>query len=122
MYAVVVVVATALALSHDAFILSSLVILAGKRMFCRHFRFANVLWYWTKWPALAAIILFVPLQFLLYEKITWLDLVTRLADAFCWRLCRDMGDDDDHKKLKKKMKEKIKQASGKLIVVPEPAA
>lgn len=82
---------------------------------------ANLLWYWTKWPALASAPLELVVEILLGEPLDWWDYLSFLATVVIWWMYRNDGDDEDHKKLKKKLGEKVADIGGKLVVIPEPA-
>lgn len=82
----------------------------------------NLLWYWSKWPALAYVIFYLPFIFVLDGQLRWFHGLLWAALTFLWWYCKDLGDDEDHKQLKKKMKEKVIEVRGKLVVVAEPAA
>ncbi len=78
---------------------------------------ANLLWYWTKWPALGYIIL-VPVAAVFVDVFGIDDVVNTVLCLIAWWFCRNSGDDDDHKKLKDKLKSKVTQMQGRLVVVP----
>ena len=82
---------------------------------------ANLLWYWAKWPALVSVF-FSPISTLMVKgKLGFWDFFNVALCFYIWWTYRDYGDDDDHKKLKKKLKDKVHAVGGKLVVVPEPA-
>ena len=75
------------------------------------------IWQWTKWPALAYVIL-NPIQDIMTGQTGVFDaLLSGLAAVMWWEL-RNAGDDDLKKKLKKFLKETVAQIEGKLVVVP----
>lgn len=125
---VVQAIAGILSVLYDSFLYSSLFLLMFKTLGqlgvgtkLRTVKTAmNLVWLWSKWPALAYIILNPFFHLLLGEKMNfWFWLFEGLS-LFNWWYYKDMGDDDDWKKLKKKVKEKVAAIGGKLVVVPEP--
>lgn len=83
-------------------------------------RFVNFMWWLTKWPALADLILEPFFHIALGEKMDVYFWVFEAFGFYNWWMYRDVGDDDDYTKLKKKLKENVKVFRGKLVVVPEP--
>ncbi len=81
---------------------------------------ANLIWYWTKWPALIYCFI-VPIYSITTDQFGPWDAFSFAVSLVVWWYWRNIGDDDDHKKLKKKLGEKVKELQGRLVVVPEPA-
>lgn len=84
-------------------------------------RWPNTLWKWTKWPTIVGIYSQPVISVLLNGKLGWVDLFAFVMGIFAWHINKDLGDDDDFKRKFKKVKEKIVEQAGKLVVVPEPA-
>jgi heme/copper-type cytochrome/quinol oxidase subunit 2 len=93
----------------------------GKQKRAPMHRCANFVWWLTKWPALVDLILEPFFHIALSEKMDVWFWVFEVMGFYNWWVYRDAGDDDDYKKLKKKLKENVKVLKGKLVVVPEPA-
>lgn len=117
---VVSVIDVILAIMFNAFIYSAITIHAAKHR-NRRIPLANLVWYWCKWPALAHILSTSILSVLIDGHLTWWRAGLNILNGFLWWAYRDTGDDNDHKKLRKKLKEKVTQVSGRLVVVPQPA-
>ncbi len=81
---------------------------------------ANLIWYWCKYPALTYLVL-GPVSMHIFADFGIIDTVSWAACDFLWWVCRDAGDDEDHKKLKKKLKDKVTELHGRLVIVPETA-
>lgn len=118
---IMLIVTGVLGLLYNVFLYSSvllkILVLAGHR----RSRILNLAWYWSKWPALAFLIIYMPVGLLLGRGVPWWAWLFEAWAFGAWWYCKDLGDDDDHKKLKKKLKQKVAVLHGKLIVVPEPA-
>lgn len=85
-------------------------------------RWINRIWYWTKWPALAYVILNPFFYWATGQKMGWVFWLFEAFAVFNWWSYRDAGDDDDEfKKQFKKAAKKIIVSGSKLIVVPETA-
>ncbi len=78
----------------------------------------NSLWRWCKWPALASVVLEIPSQLLLGEKVGMWDYLACVFNLLIWWFYRNVGDDDPMNKLRKKLKEKVAEIGGKLTIVP----
>lgn len=48
----------------------------------------------------------------------WLNALSLLVGLFCWRIYRDIDDDDRWKRRKKKLADKVKAIGTRLVVVP----
>jgi hypothetical protein len=85
-------------------------------------RAVNLVWYLSKWPALAFIIFDPFAHWACGMKMDGLYWLIEALTIYNWWWYRNVGDDDDFwkKKLKKAM-EKIAQIGSKLVAVPEPA-
>lgn len=81
----------------------------------------NSLWYVTRWPALAYVCLYLLLHLLRDGTLHPWQWFSNAFSFLGWWVFRDVGDDDDYKKLKKKLKDKIAVRKGKLVTVPEPS-
>ncbi len=82
----------------------------------------NRTWLWSKWPALASV-LFDPLAKILFDHQSpdTLDIFLTAVLLYLWWRYKDSGDDDEFKKLHKRLTESVKDLGGKLVVVPHPA-
>lgn len=76
------------------------------------------IWRWSKWPGLVYIIVDIPLQIFLREKIDGWDYLLTLMSVIVWWYYRNHGDDDPWDKIKKKAKETVQRFRGRLVVVP----
>ncbi len=117
MFAVITVVSYA---AYYVFVFAALVLNV-----CKHLRrpkpaVINVLWYWSKWPALAFLAI-GPIAVVVGGDFSLGYAYTAVINAVLWWVSRNIGDDEDHKKLKKKLKDKVAELSGRLVVVPETA-
>lgn len=81
---------------------------------------ANLLWYWSKPLAFVYLWTNLPFEYLTKGDLRWFDTMWAVLNILVWRYYRNIGDDDDHKKLKKKLKETVQNINGKLVVVPRP--
>lgn len=85
-------------------------------------RLLTIGWFWCKWPSLAAVIINPWLTHVLYNDP--FDVIKCLFFVYSlgiWWLLRNAGDNDEHRKQKRKLKEKVKAVGGRLVVVPETA-
>lgn len=80
----------------------------------------NLCWYYSKPFACVYMITYLPFEWLTDDLSGW-DIMWAIFHVWLWRYYRNIGDDDDHKKLKKKMKEAVTVVNGRLVVVPRPA-
>jgi hypothetical protein len=101
---------------------SGMALMFRKTMGAPRWPLANLTWYWSKWPAFVSIYFSPVATFLIKEELSWWTLFSVVFNTCVWWFYKDLGDDDDHKKLKKKVKEKVRAVGGKLVVIiPEPA-
>lgn len=79
-------------------------------------------WKATKWPALLFVVTHPILDFVFSREPPdhW-DAIHWGWSAVCWWVCRDAGDDDLKKWLKKKLKDTVQRVGGKLVIVPATA-
>jgi hypothetical protein len=84
-------------------------------------RALNVVWLITKWPALVYLLTDPVFHLMLGHKLDAVWWFGELLGLWNWWHYRNIGDDDDWQKLKKKVKEKIAVLGSKLVVIPEPA-
>lgn len=84
-------------------------------------RVINLIWKWSKWPSLAYVVSAPLLDVLNHNEQHWYSSLLYVWNGVVWWLYRDMGDDDDFKKLGKRIKEKVAQMGNKLVVIPAPA-
>lgn len=96
--------------------------LYGGRGIIRGPRIINTLWRWLKWPALVSIMTNIPVDILVGNEVTWLNRAGMAINLCMWWVYRNAGDDDPMDKLKKKLKEKVAEIEGRLVVVPEGAS
>jgi hypothetical protein len=112
---------TVLLSAYFVYLYSSMALGIRKVMGLPRWPLANLLWYWSKWPALVFIYLSPIIVLLQKGELNWWTAPSVAMSTVAWWLYRNEGDDDDHKKLKKKLKEKVHVLGGKLVVIPEPA-
>lgn len=84
-------------------------------------RALKLVWLFSKWPALVFLILDPFFHFVLDQKMDFWFWLFEALGFYNWWYYRNMGDDDDWQKLKKKLRDKVAVLRGKLTVVPEPA-
>lgn len=77
----------------------------------------NLIWFYTRPFAQAHLYCYWPAE-LLISDVQWWDFVAFATAAYCWYAYKNVGDDDDHKKLKKKLNEIVKVLNGRLVVKP----
>lgn len=81
----------------------------------------NWLWKVTKWPMIVGTYATPVMTVIVDGSLNWAQIVHFGISLLFWHCFKDIGDDDFTKKLKDKVKEKVQQFRGKLIVVPETA-
>lgn len=81
----------------------------------KRFPIVNLIWYWTRPVAQAYLFAYWPFQIFL-DAVDWWDALFFAIALWCWKDYKDSGDDDDHKKIKKKLKESVKVLNGRLVV------
>ncbi len=80
---------------------------------------AKRIWFYTKWPALVAVVALGIAAKLLTDDDAVPEHLPLMLGLFSWWLGHDAGDDEDEwKKLKKKAREKVRVVAGRLAVVP----
>lgn len=103
---------------YNVYIFSAIALAVCKIIGHERWPWANLLWYWCKWPALAYLITDPVFDILLDGELSWFSALLDAFSIWVWWSYRNHGDDDDYKKLKKKLKESVKAINGKLVVVP----
>lgn len=106
---------------YNAYIFTSVAMSIFQALGRQRPRLMNLIWFWTKWPGLVYLITDPVFAVLIEGKLGWLRAFFDILGLWVWWGNKDQGDDEDHKKLKNKLKEKVTQMRGKLVVVPVPA-
>lgn len=84
-------------------------------------RGANLAWSFSKWPALARLILDPFFMYLTDRHMSAPWWFCELASFYIWWIFRDHGDHDDWKRMRDAVRGRVAVRKGKLIVVTETA-